>query len=264
MKNKKAIIVLIVGLIMGYLVASGFLNDQDVANSENENTADEVNEKTNEDTLSEKEKMIDEYQKEKEEKIKKLTKKNLLDEIVGADEYGIVDDAPTVNVKQLLPTDTWQEFLFNEVSLVFKYPSDEPKEWWVQETESSNNFTMTTSESDEPSDESDWAKITVGLYERTPDQSLFDWMEAPLEKEGENVPPSDRTIQYVMIGESKFLGSVFFEGHTWAGQKNVYAEVSPTLVFAASLEVQNSVPDSDFTGKFDQIFYTMLESLEVK
>ena len=244
MKNKKAITVLIVGLIMGYLVVNGFLKNQETANNENENIV-----KINEDTLSEKEKMIKEYQEEKEEKIKKLTKKNLLDEIVSTDEYGIVEDAPTVNVEQLLPTDTWQEFLFDEVSLVFKYPSDEPKEWWVQETESSNNFTMTTSESDEPSDESDWAKITVGLYERTPDQSLFDWMEAPLEKEGENVPPSDQTIQYVMIGESKFLGSVFFEDHTWTGQKNVYAEVSPTLVFAASLEVQNSALDSDFTGK---------------
>ncbi len=260
MENKKRSKKIIFGLailIAAYIITGGILGDS----KKSDNVMDT---ETGNPEVSGKDKMIETYQKEKEENIKKLIKKDLLGEIVGTNEYGIVDDAPTVNIEQLLPTDTWQEFLFNEASLVFKYPNDEPKEWWIQESKSSDHFTITTSQYGEPGTEPDWAKVTVGLYKRTPDQSLFDWMGSPLEKEGILIPPSDRTVQYVTIGESKFLGSVFFEDHTWTGQKNVYAEVSPTLVFAASLEVENSAQDSDFIGKFDQIFYTMMESLEVK
>jgi hypothetical protein len=263
MENKQLLIKVIFGLIIliiAYFVMGGFLGDltkKDVANNEDENTTVE----THESDILNREKMIEDYRKEKAEKIKKLTKKDLYGEVVGVEEYGIIDDAPTVNIDQLLPTDTWEKFLFNEMNLIFRYPSDQPKKWWVQKNGDGNHFVMTTSQSSEPSD---WAKITFGLYERTPDQSIFDWMEASLEKEGVEMPPSDRTTQYVTIGESKFLGSIFFKDHIWTGQKNVYAELDPTLVFAASLEVQNSKPDSDLVGKFDQVFYTMLESLEVK
>lgn len=262
MENKKRSKKIIFGLailMVAYFVSNGsfgkLLKGDNEIEAEIENSEIEDMENIN---------IVKEYQKEKEEKIKKLTKKDLLGDIVDMEKYGIVDDAPSVNVEQLLPTDEWKEFLFNEASLVFKYPNDELKEWWIQESKSSDHFIMTTSRSGESDTDPDWAKISVGLYERTADQSIFDWMESPLEKEGVLTPPSDRTVQYVTIGESKFLGSVFFKDHTWTGQKNIYAEVSPTLVFVASLEVQNSTPDSELVGKFDRIFYTMMESLEVK
>ena len=267
MENKKRSKKIIFGLVFGlvilitvYFVSKGSLNDLLKGNNETASVLQFPITPT-EESID----IVEKYQKEKEEKIEKLIKKDLFGKIVDIEEYGIVDDAPIADIGQLLPTDEWKEFFFNEEeNLVFKYPSDEPKEWWMQESKSLDHFIITTSQSGEPDIESDWAKIYVGLYKRTADQSLFDWMGAPLEREGVPTPPSDRTVQYVTIGESKFLGSVFFKDYTWTGQKNIYAEVSPTLVFAASLEVQNSAPDAKLVVKFDQVFYTMMESLEVK
>ena len=260
MKSKKTIIIVIVGLIVGSFVISGSLSSLTKGGAGGENTKAAVFELN----LSEEEKLVKEYQEERNEKIKNLVKKDLYGDVVSEGEYGIVDDTSTVDVEQLLPTDEWKEFLFDEVNLVFRYPNIEPKEWWVQGVNGSDNFIMTTSQSGEPETNSDWAKIKFGLYERTLEQSIFDWMESPTEKEGEEAPPSNHTVQYVLIGESNFLGSMFFKENTWTGQKNVYAEVSETLIFAASLEIENSVSNSEFVGKFDQVFYTMLESLEVK
>lgn len=209
---------------------------------------------TGEKTLEE---LTQEYEESRLERIGTLVRKDLYEDEVGDDEYGIVDAASSVDVSQLLSKTGWGEVHIGVNGLVFAYPVDEV--WSVESTD--NVVVLTAGNPDNPADEP-WARITVGEYDRDETHSLLEWIESV--KTTDSVPADDTTIQYVFIGESRFLGSVFFKEHLWTGKKSVYAEISPVQIFSATLEVGNMYPEDELLGQYDQIFYTLLESLEVK
>lgn len=270
-------------LVVLTFLASGFITSKNTEKLKLINTDEFFQMDEQLEVALDREARIAKYEKEKEEKIKKLLKRDLSGEIVSVNNYGIIEDMPIVNASQLLPTDTWRDysFNFNNINLILQYPTDKNEQWYTQDILNKNQFILTTNKAGNPANvyschgeeqnscampdsEIAWAKMTFGLYKRTATQSVFDWMQESSLKDGLDAPPFDLTVQYVMIGKSKFLGSVFFEEHTWADKKNVYAEISPTLIFAATLEVQNMDPSSEAIREFDQVFYTILESLEVK
>jgi len=270
-------------LIILTFLASGFITGKNTEKLKPMKTSEFFQMDEQLEAALDREMRIAKYQKDKEEKIKKTIKKNLSGESVGINDYGIIEDIPVIDASQLLSTDTWEEhpFNFDDTNLVLQYPTDKDEQWYTQDILTKNQLVLTTNKAGNPmnvyscyAEEQNscdildsgvaWAKMTFGLYERAADQSIFDWMQKSSLKNDLDMTLFDRTLQYVMIGESKFLGSVFFRDHTWADKKNVYAEVSPTLIFAASLEAQNMDSSSEIIGEFDQVFYTILESLEVK
>lgn len=204
---------------------------------------------------------IEAYEKNRKERIANLTKYNLYDETVASDEYGIIDSSPSLDTNQLLSRENWTEKTLGSNNLHILVPNDG---WYVQSSTSSNQIVLTTSEDGSVAEDAPWARITIGEYKRNIEQSLFEWMRDPMTQESEITPPQNKTVQYVSIGENMFLGSAFFEDNTWVGSKNAYAEVNIDAVFAASLEVENLTPSHERLGEFDQVFYTILESLEVK
>jgi len=190
-----------------------------------------------------------------------LEKFDLNGEVVAPNEYGILKDELAVDSSLLLETDEWKEISFGRNGLQVKYPTDS---LYVQHrSEVLGQIILTSTESGEI-EEAPFTKITIGEYRRSPEQSIFAWMNDPMRVDGEEEPPADKTVQYVTIGENTFLGSVFFRENLVFGVKNLYAEVSVDDIFAASLEVQNLEKGSAQEGEFDRIFYTILESLEVK
>jgi hypothetical protein len=207
---------------------------------------------------------MEEVLRQRDVKLSSLVRKNIVGSYVTQDQYGIVEDGPdvhlVVDVSQLLPKTNWKDYPLGQNGLNFKYPSTG---WFVQK-KAPSMFIMTTTRSGLPEEGKPWAKITIGEYSRGGKVSLLDWMKINGTMYGENVPPSDRTTQYVTIGQSIFLGSIFFKDNIWFGKKNVYAEVSPTYIFAGTLEVANLTAFSPTLGKFDQVFYTMMETLEIK
>lgn len=203
---------------------------------------------------------VDEDRTERDPRLASLVKKDLYGTEVGPEEYGIVDGTSVVDTRLLLPKDGWQDAGFGANGLMIRYPVEG---WYVQKNDGS--YVVLTTTPSGSFEGGPWAKMTFGEYTRTADQSLFDWMKVPGVHEGAEQPPSDRTTQYVTIGENMFLGSMFFEEHAKAGhQKNVYAEMGPEYVFAASLEVQGMNAGDEPSGEYDRAFYTILESLEVR
>ncbi|MCK5026941.1 MAG: hypothetical protein KAS07_00830, partial [Candidatus Pacebacteria bacterium] len=167
--------------------------------------------------------LIETYYQEMEVRIGGLVKKDLYGDVVGEDECGVVDGMAVVDVIQLLPKEDWTTFSLGNNGLVLQYPS----EGWFVQTENSDKgeiLTITTTQNGAIDESSPWAQITVGEYGRTAEESLLDWLKgSDVLEEGEEAPVSDTTIQYVMIGESMFLGSIFFKENIWVGEKSVYA-----------------------------------------
>jgi len=208
---------------------------------------------------------VDSVLKEREVRLSALVRKDLLGSFVTKDQYGIVEDGVdshlVVDVGQLLKTKNWKEFGLGENGLVFKYPSEG---WYIYRDTTKSRFVLTTTKTGVPEGNKPWAKIIAGEYERGGEMSLLDWMKQNSKLKSGAIPPSDMTTQYVTIGGSVFLGSIFFKDNLWFGKKNVYAEISPVHIFAGTLEVKNMNATSENIGKFDQVFYTMMETLEVK
>lgn len=192
----------------------------------------------------------------------KFDKYDLLGNITSSDEYGIVDEPLVIDAEALLSTEKWGNIDFGNNGLSMRFPLDG---WYIQKNDEQNTsvFVLTTTKTGK-AEGGPFAKITIGEYQRSFDQTLFDWMQDPYITEEEDVPPQDKTLQYVTIGESVFLGSFFFNEPLTTGIKNVYAEVTTTDIFAATLEVQNVMKGSKQEGVYDNIFYSILESLEVK
>jgi hypothetical protein len=204
----------------------------------------------------------DDFLKDQLSRASKLQKYNLLGEIVSTDDYGIVDDSLVIDMNTLFSRDGWIDFDLGKNGIRMQYPK---KGWYLQTTGAQEDplIVLTTTKSGKV-EKGVFAKVTIGVYSRTFDQTLFDWMEDPGVTNDDMLPPNDNTLQYVTVGESTFLGSVFFDEYLLTGVKNVYAEVSSTEIFAATLEVQNVEESTDNMGVYDRIFYTILESLEVK
>ena len=263
--NKNRIVILFILGLATLLVCGYFVVSKTDELSEKESVShNEGKEITEEDSPATKtQSLINEYYAKREASESAMIKKDLLGNMVKSDEFGIIDDIPIVDISLLLPKENWKEFSFEKTGLAVSYPTDG---WYVQEKAGrlESLLVITTTESGEPEDENAFAKITIGEYVRDFNTTIFDWMRVSELLEGGIVPPTDRTTQYVKIGDNTFLGSVFFRENTWVGQKNVYAEVSSLNIFAASLEVENMYPDMKEVGVFDQVFYTILESLEVK
>lgn len=203
--------------------------------------------------------------RDREIRLAALVRKDLSGSYVTKDQFGIIEDGPeshlTVDVSQLLPKNKWGIFSLNKNDLAFRYPT---KGWFLQKGTTRSLFILSNTKSGLPEGNLPWAKITVGEYERKDDMPILDWMKQNAAMKNGVIPPSDLTTQYVTIGGSVFLGSIFFKDNIWFGKKSVYAEISPTYVFAGTLEVKNMMATSSDLGKFDQIFYTMMETLEIR
>ncbi len=257
--NQNRIIILIVLCFVGFLaVGYVFVAGSGTDVNTNEEEVEMIDAKEDLDLL------IETYYQEREARISELVKKDLYGDIVRKDECGIVDGMAVVDVVQLLSKEDWNTFSLGNNGLVFDYPS---VDWFVQteKSDKGERLVITTTPHGGIEDAKPWAQITVGEYGRTAEESLLDWLGgSEALGEGEEAPASDTTIQYIAIGESTFLGSVFFKENLWVGEKSIYAEVSAEDIFFATLEVGNMRPDSDTLGRFEQVFYTVLESLEVK
>ena len=205
--KNRTIIIFIFGIVIllvgGYFVVSGTHE-----RSEKESILqDEKKDTTKEGSSLETElqSLIDDHYIEREKRVSVMTKKDLLGNTVKSDEFGIVDDSPIVDISLLLPKEGWEDFSFGQIGLGVSYPIEG---WYTQESAggSVSHLIITTTESGEPEDGKAFAKITIGEYIRDFNTTIFDWMSVSESLEGEIVPPTDRTTQYVSIGDNTFLG----------------------------------------------------------
>lgn len=162
-------------------------------------------------------------------------------------------------ISDLLLTDNWKVYKNEEFGYEVKYP----KEWFVYERElypeekesgyPEEAYFSTTSTAESPNDRiTPWSRITFGIFKKSKEESLEQW----LAKIGAIPAPGvDTILQYVQMGDKKFLGTIDFDKSGW---KNAYFEISEDKILKLSLMLQ--VEDLNYS----KIFYSMIDSLIIR
>lgn len=163
-------------------------------------------------------------------------------------------------ISDFLPIDNWKVYKNEE----FGYETRYPAEWYVFEPHpappsgeikdyiDSVYFSMMSS-GELPNDRiTPGARIAFMIENKPKEESLERW----LAKIGAIPAPGvDTMLQYVQLGDKKFLGTIDFDKSGW---KNAYFEISEDKVLRLSFMFQ--VEDLNYS----KTFYSMISSLRIK
>lgn len=167
-------------------------------------------------------------------------------------EFKIEPVIAVIPESELLPTNDWKIYRDEVYGIEMKYPKD----WYVIKTEYGVNFSTSPTanaydfnERGEVVVHKNWARATFTFESKSKTKTLEYWIKKRADPGG---PGVDSAVQYILLGDKKFLGTNQFIQNSW---KNAYFEISNEKILIIS-----------FTQKSDKnqanIFYTMIKALK--
>ncbi|MEK7123412.1 MAG: hypothetical protein AAB851_00800, partial [Patescibacteria group bacterium] len=176
------------------------------------------------------------------------------EEIIKAEktEFFIEKETATIAESDFLPTTDWKKYQNKTYGFEVKYP----KEWFVLEnayggvafSSSSSGNAYDFNENGKTVAYKNWARVTFTFEPKLKTQTLENWLK---EKADPGGPGIDFAVQYIQLGDKKFLGTNQFIQNS---QNNAYFEISKEKVLVIKFAQKSDVNQSD-------IFYTMIKTL---